>query len=87
MPLISRFLGIGIYMYFSDHYPAHFHVKYGEYQAEFDIGTVGIIAGYLPRRVHALVVEWAVLHRDELQENWDRARQGLQLVRIEPLDL
>ncbi len=29
MPTISRFLGILITMYWSDHSPPHFHAKYG----------------------------------------------------------
>jgi hypothetical protein len=29
MPTISRFFGILIQMYFDDHNPPHFHVKYG----------------------------------------------------------
>jgi hypothetical protein len=86
MPQISSFLGIKIYMYYSEHYPAHFHAKYAEHQAEFDIETLGIIAGRLPRRVHALVVEWAVLHQEELYTNWEKARQGLSLDKIQPLE-
>lgn len=33
MPELSRFLGIAILMYFNDHNPPHFHVKYNEYRA------------------------------------------------------
>ena len=33
MPEISRFLGIVITMYFNDHNPPHFHVRYEEYRA------------------------------------------------------
>ncbi len=29
MPEISRFLGIVITMYYSEHPPPHFHVRYG----------------------------------------------------------
>jgi len=32
MPIISRFLGIMISMYWNDHSPPHFHAKYGEYE-------------------------------------------------------
>lgn len=32
MPIISRFLGIVIMMYWNDHNPPHFHAKYGEYE-------------------------------------------------------
>lgn len=31
MPIISRFLGILISMYWNDHAPPHFHARYGEY--------------------------------------------------------
>ena len=34
MPEISHFYGIFIYMYFSEHNPPHFHVKYNEYTAK-----------------------------------------------------
>lgn len=33
MPEISRFYGIIIYMFFQDHNPPHFHVKYHEFEA------------------------------------------------------
>ncbi|MBI3538390.1 MAG: DUF4160 domain-containing protein [Chloroflexi bacterium] len=75
MPQISEFLGIVIKMYFNDHAPAHFHAEYGEYEAVYEIITLNISRGNLPRRVHALVVEWATLHRDELP-----------LSKIDPLD-
>lgn len=37
MPVISRFYGIVIKMYFNDHTPPHFHALYGEYNGVFDI--------------------------------------------------
>jgi len=40
MPVISRFLGIIITMYWDDHAPPHFHAKYAEYEI-----TVNIITG------------------------------------------
>ena len=39
MPVISRFLGIVIAMYWNDHAPAHFHAKYGEYEIVVHIAT------------------------------------------------
>lgn len=33
MPEISRFYGIVIYMFFNDHNPPHFKVKFGEFEA------------------------------------------------------
>jgi hypothetical protein len=86
MPRISEFFGIIIAMYYNDHAPPHFHVKYAEHEAELSIDTLETLQGSLPRRGLALVLEWAVLHRNELRENWERARRGEPLARIEPLE-
>jgi hypothetical protein len=33
-----------------------------------------------------MVIEWALMHRDELRANWDLAREQVPLHEIEPLD-
>lgn len=86
MPEIARFYGIIIKMYFVDHNPPHFHAEYGEYVAEYDIQTLKILAGKLPSRANALVLEWASNHREELLRNWEKAQTPEQLDKIEPLD-
>ena len=86
MPEISRFFGIIIRMYYNDHQPPHFHAHYGEYQAELTIETLEILKGKLPRRALGLILEWAVLHRDELRADWERARNEETLEPIEPLE-
>ncbi len=86
MPRISEFFGIVIYMYYNDHNPAHFHAEYAESEGSFTIATLEVLEGDLPRRPRALVIEWASLHREELRANWERARQGLALNVIEPLE-
>jgi hypothetical protein len=43
------------------------------------------LAGSLPNRQLQLVRDWTQLHREELLANWERARRGEQLERIEPL--
>jgi hypothetical protein len=86
MPEISRFYGIIIKMYFVDHNPPHFHAEYGEYVAEYDIQTLKIIAGKLPGRANALVLEWASIHREELMKNWEKTQTPERLDKIEPLD-
>ncbi len=73
-------------MYFNDHNPAHFHAEYGEYEALIEIETLAVLRGELPRRALALVLEWAVLHREELRSDWERARGGNSIVAIAPLD-
>jgi hypothetical protein len=40
MPRISSFLGIAIYMYFSEHGIAHFHAIYGQYEAVIGIDPI-----------------------------------------------
>lgn len=81
MPEISRFLGIMIAMYFSEHNPPHFHVKYNEYAAIMGIADLNILEGKLPAKVRGLVEEWAELHQDELIRMW----VSKQFHRIPPL--
>lgn len=86
MPEISRFFGIIIAMFYDDHNPAHFHVRYNEHQAEIGIENLALLAGRLPPRVMGLVMEWASLHQDELMADWHLARQQAELKRIAPLE-
>jgi hypothetical protein len=72
MPEVSRFAGIVITMYFNDHPPPHFHVRYGEYRATVGLSPVELQEGALPARVLGLVSEWGRLHREALQNNWTR---------------
>jgi hypothetical protein len=50
------------------------------------IETLEIIQGRLPQRVLGLVLEWAVIHRNELREDWERARTKQPLESISPLE-
>jgi hypothetical protein len=86
LPRISQFFGITIVMYYNDHAPAHFHALYAEYEITLVIGTLERLSGDLPRRALALVLEWSALHRAELLLDWDKARQGLPLDPIAPLE-
>lgn len=85
MPEISRFLGIIIYMYFNDHNPAHFHVKYNEHRASVSIDNFAVIDGYLPPRVLGLVIEWAEIHKNELSDNWNNLQKTGNYDKIQPL--
>jgi hypothetical protein len=86
MPEISRFFGIIIAMYYNDHPPPHFHVRYGQQKAIIDIATLTILEGKLTSRVLNLVTEWASLHQAELLNNWELARQQQPLISILPLE-
>ncbi|HST15883.1 MAG TPA: DUF4160 domain-containing protein [Gaiellaceae bacterium] len=86
MPRISFFYGIAIWMYWNEgvHARPHFHARYAGQVASVDLDG-GLLAGALPNRALALVTEWARLHQDELQANWERARREEPLQPIEPL--
>ena len=84
MPEISRFYGIIILMYISDHNPPHFHIRYGEYKAIMTIESE-ILTGSLPLSVANKVAEWVSYHKDELLENWERLSHGEPPSKIEPL--
>jgi hypothetical protein len=86
MPEISRFLGIIIAMFYNDHPPPHFHVRYGRQRAIIGIESVVLLEGELSPRILGLVIEWAAQHRQELADNWDRARRQASLRKIEPLE-
>jgi hypothetical protein len=85
MPEISRFLGIVIGIFYSEHGVAHFHAVYGEHEISVEVES-GKIHGQFPARALRLVLEWASLHREELMENWQLARQGRPLRNISPLE-
>lgn len=86
MPTVSRFFGIAIRMYFSDHPPPHFHAYYGKHAAKIDIETLHVREGKLPRRAMALVLEWAAEHRDALLDDWRLAENHHPLNPIPPLE-
>ncbi len=71
MPEISRFYGIIIKLFFGDHPPPHFHAVYGEYVGLFNIDTLEMIEGDLPKRAIKLVVEWSTINQQELKEMWE----------------
>lgn len=73
MPIISKFYGIVIRMYFlqSEHNPPHIHAIYGDNVALIDIKTLNILEGYLPPKALSLVIEWMTTHQNELVEIWE----------------
>ncbi len=85
MPTISAFYGILIRMFFNDHPPPHFHARYGEYEATIEIATLRTLEGQIPPRALSLVQEWAMMHREELLQDWRLCREKAPPARIEPL--
>lgn len=84
MPVLSRFYGIIIRMYFlqDEHNPPHIHAIYNEDVAAIDFMTGAVIDGYLPNKALALVREWIDLHKDELMEIWETQ----EFKKLQPLE-
>lgn len=85
MPEISLFCGIRVMMFYSDHNPPHFHAEYGEHKALVDIQNACVIRGALPNRQLKLALAWCELHKDELMQNWELARDAKPLNQVTPL--
>lgn len=73
MPVLSRFYGIIIRMYFqqAEHNPPHIHALYGEDMAAIDVRTGEILEGSLPPKALMMVREWIGIHREDLLHMWE----------------
>lgn len=73
MPVLARFYGITIRMYFqqTEHNPPHIHAIYGDEMAAIDIQTGNILEGHLPPKALAMVQEWCFFHKDDLLSMWE----------------
>ena len=73
MPEIGRFYGIVIKMFFKpkEHEPSHIHALYGEYIGIFNLQTVEMTEGDLPKKAQELVTEWIKQNHKELLEMWE----------------
>ena len=87
MPEISRFFGIIICMYGTDHNPPHFHAFYNEFQALIEIETGEILRGSLPSKQLKFVQVWNEIHKEELLENFANLQAIVQsFKKIKPLE-
>ena len=84
MPVVARFYGIIIKMYFiqNEHGVAHFYAIYGEFNAVFGIDSLEMIEGDLSGRAQLLVKEWAKFYQKELLEMWT-SQKFMQLQELE----
>lgn len=73
MPVIARFYGMVVKMYFgqSEHNPPHLHVIYGEYIGAIEIQTQKMMEGDLPPKALAMAQEWTKQYQDELMTIWN----------------
>lgn len=86
MPVVSTFFGIIVRMYYNDHNPPHIHVEFQDRKALVDFKG-NVLKGDLGSRTAVkLLREWVDLHPQELLEDWNAAREGKEIKRIDPLD-
>jgi hypothetical protein len=83
VPIICQFMGITIAMYFDDRAPPHFHARSAGGSAKVRVDTLEPIVCDLSCRELRLVLAWAQRNRDELYANWQRAREGTPLTRLD----
>ncbi|KXK33319.1 MAG: hypothetical protein UZ01_00127 [Candidatus Brocadia sinica] len=86
MPVISMFFGIIIRMFYDDQNPPHFHVEYQGRKALFDFQGNIIKGGIQSKTATRLIREWIDLHEKELFEDWELAKRGKELKKIDPLE-
>jgi hypothetical protein len=84
MPVISKFYGITIRMYFqqSEHNPPHIHAIYGEQEAAISIRNREVLDGELPIKAVSLIKEWIDLYEEELLYIWETQN----FVKLPPLE-
>ncbi len=78
MPTIAEFGGVRVMMFHRDHLPPHFHVEYGDDEAELAIATLEVLAGSLPPAVLRKVREWASTRQAALALNWVKCQSHMQ---------
>ena len=73
MPILSRFYGIVIRMYFqqAEHNPPHIYALYGDDMAEIVIRTGEVLEGHLPPKALAMVREWVAINQSDLLRMWE----------------
>lgn len=86
MPTVAYFLGISVRMFFNDHAPPHFHVRYQGFRARVRIEDGEVIDGRVPLTVARILREWSALRREALMRNWQAARTDGTMERIAGLE-
>lgn len=85
MPIISMFFGIIIRMFYNEHEPPHFHAEYQGQRGTFDLSGYMRVGNIQSKTALRLIKEWTLLHRAEIETNWQRMKVGQPLEGIEPL--
>ena len=84
MPTISSFYGIVIVTFLKgkEHNPPHIHAIMADYDAPFLIATGELIEGSFPAKATAMVKEFILKYRNELEEMWETEKY----IKLPPID-
>jgi len=77
MPTVKIIDSIKIDLYSREHFPAHFHALYAEYEELIEIETLNTYAGKLPAKQRKKVIDWAKEHKEFLMTNFKRLNPTL----------
>lgn len=74
MPVIARFYGITIKMYFmqKEHNPPHIHAIYGDYIGIFSISDGEMFEGDIPVKEQKKVQKFISFHKERLLRMWEK---------------
>ncbi|MBN8193816.1 DUF4160 domain-containing protein [Bacillus sp. NTK074B] len=88
MPMISKFGGITIHLYYNDHDPPHFHVIYAGFMTRIEIMTGEYVRGddALPASKEKIVMKWLQLNKGDMMKAWNDCRRNEAPCRIPPLN-
>ena len=67
------------------HHIPHIHVKHGNEWAVLNIPEGNIIEGNLKKEKLKLVQAWMLIHNEDLLTDWELAKTGQTIFKIEPL--
>jgi hypothetical protein len=70
MPVLQRFDGYVIRMYFEDHNPPHVHVVGPDFEALVAIWDRSILAGEIPAQHRAEALDWISVNAEMLIAKW-----------------
>jgi hypothetical protein len=73
-------------MFFNEHDLPYFHAEYQGRKALFDFNGNILRESLNSKTATKLVREWVDLRLGELEEDWNLARAGKEIKKIEPLE-
>lgn len=75
LPVVARFDGIELLIYFQDHNPPHLHAFYGDCEAVFSMSGE-IMEGRFPPKQKKKVTNYIRSHQEELNGTWNQYKNS-----------